>query len=171
MVALGTVLSFIKIDMPMGGGVTLASMVPLVVIAYRWGWKWGGITGLVYSVLQMILGLDNVQYATSTWMAIAIVMLDYILAYTVIGFAPVFAPKKLARRGQVAVGSAVACFLRFVCHFFSGWLIWDALWPNELGLAAPIYSLYYNGSYMAVELVITVVVASLLMPTVDKIKK
>ena len=49
--------------------------------------------------------------------------------------------------------------LRFLCHFLSGWLIWEALWPNELGYAAPMWSLLYNGSYMLPETLITAVVA------------
>lgn len=41
LLALGTVLSFVKVDMPMGGGMTICSMLPLIVVSWRYGWKWG----------------------------------------------------------------------------------------------------------------------------------
>ena len=61
MLAFATVLSLIKIvDMPFGGSVTACSMLPILIIAYRYGTKWGLFTAFVYSVLQLILGVSNV---------------------------------------------------------------------------------------------------------------
>ena len=58
MLAIATVLSFFQpFQLPFGGGITLASMMPLVIIAYIYGTKWGLLSGFVYSVLQMILGM------------------------------------------------------------------------------------------------------------------
>lgn len=162
LIAVATVLSLIKIDMPMGGGLTIVSMLPLVLVSHRYGWKWGAVTAFVYSVLQMILGLDNVQYATSFVMALGIIFLDYIVAYTVIGFSAVFDGVLKNRRAALALGIGVTFFLRFVCHFITGVWIWDALWPNEFGMASVVYSLVYNGWYMAGELVLTELVAMLI---------
>ena len=48
MIAIGTVLSNIKIfTMPNGGSVTLLSMLPFVLVSFRHGVKWGLFTGLV----------------------------------------------------------------------------------------------------------------------------
>ena len=85
MIAIATVLSLLKIDLPFGGGVTICSMLPIVLISHRWGWKWGVTTAFVYGVIQMLFGLDNVGYADSFLMGAGIVMLDYIIAYAVIG--------------------------------------------------------------------------------------
>ena len=159
LIAIGTVLSMIKIDMPMGGGVTLVSMLPLIVISHRYGWKWGGFAAFVYSVIQMLLGLDNVRYATSAIMAVGIILLDYIVAYTVIGFSSVSRVFTKNERTAVAVGIAVTFVLRFICHFITGAWIWNALWPNEYGMAATVYSAAYNGWYMGAELIITEIVA------------
>ncbi len=167
MVALGTILSLIKVDLPMGGGVTLCAMLPLVIFAFRRGTKYGLFAAFVFSVLQMFLGLDNVRYASSAAMAAAIILLDYILAYTVIGFAGAFRGKLKSAKAEVTVGIAVTFFSRFLCHFITGWFIWDALWPNEFGYASPIYSLLYNGSYMLVEAVISTAVAVII---IDKLK-
>ncbi|MBQ7938303.1 MAG: energy-coupled thiamine transporter ThiT [Oscillospiraceae bacterium] len=162
MIAVGTVLSMLKIDFVMGGGITVCAMLPLIIICFKYGTKWGLFTSFVFSVLQCLLGLDNVQYATSVGMAIAIILLDYIVAYSVIGFSGMF--RKTAKNFNTAVicGIAVTFFARFLCHFITGWLIWDALWPNEFGMIAPVYSLCYNGSYMLAEAIISSVAAVVL---------
>lgn len=154
-----------------GGGVTLCSMVPLVLLSFRWGWKWGCFAGFVYSLLQMLQGLDTVRYATGVGMAFLILLLDYLLAYTAVGFAGFFDGKLRRRPAAVALGTAVALGMRFLCHFLSGWLIWDALWPNGAGLSAPLYSLFYNGSYMLPEILQTSVVSALLLPALERTGK
>ena len=158
LLAVGTVLSLVKLDMPMGGGLTLCSMLPLVLISWRYGARWGGVSGLLYGVLQLMLGLDNVRYASGFWMAMGIVMLDYILAYGVIGLSGLFRGRGKAR-SMLAAGIAFTFVLRFVCHFITGVWIWDALWPNEFGMASVWYSAAYNGWYMGGELVLTEVAA------------
>ena len=62
----------------------------------------------------------------------------------------------------LVLGVALAMLLRLLCHFISGWVIWDAMWPNEMGLASPVYSILYNGSFMLPEAIITAVVAVIL---------
>ncbi len=163
MIAIGTVLSMFPFSAPwaFGGGVTICSMLPLVIIAHRYGTKWGLFTAFVYSVLQLILGVSNVQYATNFIMAVGIVLLDYTIAFTVIGLSACFNGVIKNRLASIVAGIVFTFALRFVCHFISGWIIWDALWPNEMGLASPMYSLIYNGGYMLPETIITAVVAAL----------
>lgn len=162
-VAIGTVLSEIpKIDFPLGGGLTICSMLPLVLISFRFGVGRGLVTALAYSLLQLLLGLGNVQYATSAAMAAGIVLLDYVLPYTAIGLAGAFHKPGRDLRASYAAGIVCTFTLRLACHFITGWWIWDALWPNEFGWAAPVYSILYNGSYMLAEMVLTSVAAVLL---------
>ncbi len=155
MIAVGTVLSLFKIDFVMGGGITICAMLPLVMVSFRYGTKWGIFTAFVFSMIQCLLGLDNVQYATSAGMAVAIILLDYIVAYTVIGFSGIFKNRAENFKSALICGISFAFFLRFLCHFITGWMIWDALWPNEFGMAAPLYSFCYNGSYMLAEAIIS----------------
>lgn len=173
MIAIGTVLSLDMFKFGglwlFGGGVTFCSMLPLVIVSYIYGCRWGAFTAFAYSLIQLVLGVDNVQYATSVPMAIAIILLDYIIAYTVIGFAGMFKTVIKNQPVALAAGIWVTFFVRFACHFITGWVIWDALWPNDLGMIAPVYSLYYNGSYMLPEAIITSVVAVILMKAVPNI--
>ncbi|MCR4620645.1 MAG: energy-coupled thiamine transporter ThiT [Clostridiales bacterium] len=165
LLAIANILSFFKIEKlfwGFGGGITAVSMLPLVIVCRRHGTTIGLYTALAHSALQMVFGLDNVQYATSFFMAVGIVMLDYIIAYTVIGLSSVFCNKKHATAADIAVGIVFSFTLRFVCHFISGWWIWDALWPNEMGMVSPVYSLVYNASYMIPEMILTAAVGIVL---------
>ena len=164
MIAVGTILSLFEFRgfWVYGGGVTFCSMLPLVIISYRYGNRWGVFTALVYSLLQMVLGLKNVMYAPNAVTAGAVILLDYVLAFTCIGFAGAFRGVVRGQAKSLLIGILVTFSARFICHFLSGWLIWDALWPNEMGMASAVYSLVYNASYMIPEILITAVVTWIL---------
>ena len=159
MIALGTVLANIKIySLPNGGSITLFSMLPFIMISFRHGAKWGLFTGFVNSLLQMLLGF-YAPPAPGFLPLVGTILLDYVLAFTVLGLACVFAKPFHNRLVGVGVGTAVVCFLRFLCSFFSGVLIWGNL---SDGLPAWTYSLTYNGSYMLPETIMTTVAAVLI---------
>ena len=170
MLAIGTVLSLLQFTGPwvLGGSITVCSMLPVVLIAHRYGTKWGLLTAVTYSVLQLMLGLQNVQYAPDALTAVGIIMLDYVLAYGVLGFSAVFDPVFKNKRNAIVVGIVLTFFIRFVCHFASGVIIWEVLWPNDLGWAKSIWSLAYNGSYMLPETLITAAVAYMLYKPTKK---
>ena len=168
MIAIGTVLSNIKFfTLPNGGSVTLLSMLPFVLVSFRHGVKWGLFTGFVNGCLQILLGGGLWAPPTPTFLAYAgEVLLDYILAFMALGLAEFFARPFKNRMVGVAVGTAIAGFLRFMCSFLSGVLVWGNL--NE-GLSAWTYSLVYNASYMLPETLITVVGAVLLIKAAPQI--
>ncbi len=158
MIAAGTVLSQIKIfTMPYGGSVTLVSMLPFILVSFRHGVKWGLFTGFVNSLLQMLTGF-YMPPAGTIGAVIAVVLLDYVLAFMCLGLACVFAkPFKNSKIG-VAVGTAAVCFLRFMCSFLSGALLWGSYQSSyewAAGLSVWEYSFIYNGTYMLPELIIT----------------
>ena len=156
MIALGTVLANIKIfEMPNGGSITLLSMLPFILVSYRHGTKWGLFTGFVNSLLQMLLaGIPSVVYGL-----VGMILLDYVLAFTLLGLAGAIAKPFKNRLVGVAVGTAAVCGIRFLCSFLSGVLIWGNL---SDGLPAWTYSLTYNGSYMLPETILTTVAAVLI---------
>ena len=171
-IAIATVLSFLKIDLPFGGGVTIVSMLPLIIISHRWGWKWGVFTAFVYGVLQMLFGLDNVGYATSFLTAVGVILFDYIIAYSCIGLSGIFDRPCGKTRTSVCVGIAVTFFLRFLCHYITGVWIWGGWMPESfmnMTMTSPwLYSFLYNGWYMLAELVITEIVANIIYVPLKK---
>lgn len=159
MLALATALSYITVySLPMGGTVTAFSQVPIIIIGYRHGYKWGLGTGVVYGLLQMLLqGLGNFSYVSGIAAYLILILADYLLAFTALGFGgSLFSrAKKLSAPAAVGIGAAVGSILRFLCHFISGVTIWGDYaggWKNVW-----VYSLFYNGSYMLAECIITVV--------------
>lgn len=164
MIAVGTVLAQIKIfTMPYGGSVTLVSMLPFILVSYRHGVKWGLFTGGVNSVLQMLTDF-YLPPAGTFGAVVAMVLLDYVLAFCCLGFACVFAkPFKNSKIGA-AVGTAAVCFMRFLCSFLSGALLWgsyQSYYEWATGLSVWEYSFIYNASYMLPEMIITAVAAVL----------
>ena len=72
-------------------------------------------------------------------------------------------------RAAIIGGVAVTLGIRFLCHFLTGWMIWDALWPNEFGMTSVVYSLCYNGSYMLPEGIMTTIAVVLLYKAAPKL--
>jgi len=145
-VALATALSFVVVYvMPQGGSITAGSMVPLIWLALRRGPKIGVTAGILYGLMQFVVlpyAVDPVQ-----------VLLDYPLAFGVLGFAG-FSKK------MPLIGASVAIAGRFVMHFVSGVVYWAPLYAPDLNPFT--YSAIYNGSYLVPELVVTGVIIYLL---------
>lgn len=159
MIALAAVLSLIKIvDLPAGGSVTVASMLPIAIVAYRHGIGYGFLSATIYGLLQQLLGLSALSYV-STWQSIvAVIFLDYIVAFAVIGLAGIF--RKVISHQALAIcfGCFFVCLLRYACHVIAGATVWAGLSiPSE---AAMIYSLSYNATYMIPEAIILLVISA-----------
>ena len=106
MIAVGTVLAQIKIfEMPFGGSVTLVSMLPFILVSFRHGVKWGLATGFVNSLLQMLLGFYAPPAGTVAAF-VGVVLLDYVLAFTLLGLAGVIAKPFKNHLLGVAAGTA-----------------------------------------------------------------
>lgn len=167
MLALAVALSYVTIfSLPMGGSITLFSQVPIIIIGYRYGAKWGLTTGVIYGILEMLLqGLGNFAYVKGFVAYLILIFADYVLAFMCLGLGGAMFKKAIKNQtAALAVGALAASALRFVCHFISGVTIWGEYadgWKSVW-----IYSAGYNGSYMAAEAAITiagVVVLSLVL--------
>ena len=185
MIAMGTALGFVKpFELPYGGAITLCSMLPVMFFSYRCGLKWGLSAGLVFSVLQLLFGLDALK-GISAMLVVGSIFLDYILAFTVLGLAGMFRGKIKNDAVAFTLGSFVSMMLRYFCSFLSGWVLWASFnetadmqgfiatfFPalgNLSGTAlAVVYSLVYNGSYMIPEIILTCVVGFLLVQFAGK---
>lgn len=183
MIALGTVLSLITIfRLPYGGSITLFSMVPILLTGYLFGVKWGVASGAVFGVIQGLLGatMSGAFIGQRVGGVIAVMAIDYIFAFAVLGFSGVFKHKVKNAAVAFSLGCVFASFLRFCAHFVSGIIIWGSYAQSTLeavdnslstailtnftgtGLAA-IYSLVYNMSFMLPEALISVFAAVIII--------
>lgn len=158
LIAIATVLSLIKlVDLPYGGSVTLASMLPIVIIAYRYGTKWGLLCGFVFGAIQLALGMNTLSYVTTAASVAAVIILDYLLAFGVIGLAGLAHTKKASEPTALMLGSLLVCVLRYICHVISGATVWAGLSiPTSDALR---YSFIYNATYMVPETLVLMIVA------------
>lgn len=173
MLALSIVLSFVKVwKMPMGGAVTLLSMLPIMLISVKYGLKGGLPCGLLYALFNLLMGVaggDVFVYCTTGAMVVICVLFDYIVPFTVLGCAAMFRrpAEKLRPDNRKAAdalllsGFVLVIVARFVCHYITGFSIWGQ-WAPE-GQSKYIYSLLYNGQYMLPECIFTTVGAAILI--------
>lgn len=162
MIAIATVLSLLKFKSPLwinGGSVTAASMLPLIVFAYRWGGVHGVFVGAVYGLLQFAIE----PYAAHPMS----VFLDYPLAFGFLGLAGFFMKSKSTTL-SVLFGISIGMVGRFIAHFLSGFIFFAEYAPEDMN--AIWYSFVYNGSYMLPELILTAIAFLLVRKTIDALK-
>lgn len=172
MLAVAVALSYVKLfTLPFEGSITLLSMLPICLVAIRHGTAWGLGTAFAYSWFQILQG-GVFAWGLTPAMLIGSLLLDYILAFTVLGLAGIF-----RRHGTVGIllGVALACVLRFLSHFFAGVILWANLeefvaFGREWVGRPWLYSLCYNGVYMLPETIFTVLGAFVLF-RVPQMKK
>lgn len=202
LIAVASVLALVSEFIPFlqlrfGGTLTLASMLPIILISYMYGLKWGLGSAAVYAVIQIFMGFKTVAALftpdsdsyMALWMAICVVLLDYFLAYTSLGLGGIFARKKGGCL-RLVLGGIVAQVICYAFHVLSGFLFYGA-WADwfftesaakDLAISgwimehlsgrglALLYSLVYNALYMLPEIILTAAVAALIyrIPAVSK---
>ncbi|MBO8157296.1 MAG: energy-coupled thiamine transporter ThiT [Bacillaceae bacterium] len=152
---------------PQGGSVSIA-MLPIFIIAFRWGLKGGLFSGFLFGLLQVVTGM--------AWIATPIQgFIDYFLAFALVGFAGVFARQVQdgLQKGSAGkwvsfavAGIILGGFMRFLAHFVSGIAFFGEYAPE--GQPVVIYSLVYNGGYMTMSTIICAIVAVFVLSAIPK---
>lgn len=155
MVVIAQILGYIKLwEMPWGGSICL-SMLPIFLFAVRWGVDGGLMAGFVLGVFQFVA---DGGFALG-WQAI---LGDYLVAFTVLGVAGLFAHKK----GGIFFGTVLGSVARFLVHYVVGATVWAEYMPENffgMTMTTPwFYSLLYNGFYMVIDMILCLVVFGLL---------
>ena len=173
-------------EQPFGGQLTIVSMLPVVLISYRHGIKWGFVSAFAYAVIEMLIGMKTVSAAflpgyfgdgTMILNAVVMCLLDYVLAFSVLGLGGIFRGRIQKNGTALMCGSLVALGARYLCHIASGYILFSsyaewfftqegfpawgaklvsALDPTTLGI---VYSVVYNGMYMVPEIILTALAA------------
>ena len=169
MVALATVLSFLKVvQFPWGGSITILSMLPIVVFSLRHGVRRAIPVAFAYSVIQLGQGIlleGLLGWGLTPTALIACIFLDYIGAFTVLCLSGSFGNKKMM---GIIGGTVLGLTLRFALHYVSGVAIFHSfgeLWEGFSTDNTWLYSLLYNGAYMLPEAIFTTLGAIVLFKT------
>ncbi len=164
LVSLATVLSFIKVyEAPLGGSVTLFSMIPILLCGFLFGARAGFASAFVYSCLQLLFGIGTVAYVPDPLGIVLCTLLDYIFAFTLLGVTGFFKHMKINIYLKVTLGTLFALLLRFACHILSGGIVWyaitkDGAWNEAVFRHTKwIYSLIYNSQFMIPEIILSLV--------------
>jgi len=134
--ALATILSLLKLfELPFGGTITIASMVPIVLISYIYGIKWGLFSAFIYSLLQLVCGLGTGIISKMflpgegqmlLWQAILICVFDYIFANLSLGIGGILKGKLKSATFEIVLGSIIATSLCFLMHTISGFIFYGS---------------------------------------------
>ena len=153
-IALAMVTSMLKIvNMPMGGSVTLFSMLFIVLIGYWYGLGAGLTTAIAYGILQLIIDPYIISFPQ--------MLIDYVFAFGALGLSGIFSKSK----NGLIKGYLIGVLGRYFFAFLSGWIFFATYTP-EFFNSAVVYSLAYNGAYIGLEALITLILIAL--PPVTK---
>ncbi len=174
-------------EQPFGGQITIVSMLPIVLVSYRHGIKWGFLTAAAYAFMEMVIGMRTISAAflpgSDEYMgmkALLMVGLDYLAAFTALGLGGIFRSRIQKPGLSLCLGSLVALGARYLCHLLSGYILYASwaeyfftqegfpAWGQRLVEAVSpetlswIYSAVYNGMFMLPEMLFTALAALLL---------
>ena len=203
MIALAAVLEIVAKmiipEMPFGGQVTIVSMLPIVLVGWKYGIGKGLVTGFAYSLVQIALGVKTVsalimptseEYLGDVGKIVLMFLFDYVIAYTVLGLGAIY--KKSIKNDTVSLplGAFTVLLFRYISHTVSGYILYGAWaewfftqdgfysWGETImntfsgDALSLVYSIIYNGFYMVPEIIITTIVAVVVskVPQITKTK-
>jgi thiamine transporter len=158
--ALSAVLYTIRLyTLPYGGSITLCSMVPVMWLALRRGVYVGVVAGAIFGIIALFI--DVMFLGASSVIASPIqVILEYPIAFGVLGFAGVFHRKTV---GYAEVGVTLSIFIKFMIHYLVGAFIWVYVYtfPSEWGQF--LWPAIYNGSFLLIEYITSAILMAILV--------
>lgn len=163
----GVVLDQLSFSLWAQGGSISFVMLPILIIAVRWGVIAGMTTGLLIGILQMFFGAYILHWAQA--------LLDYLVAFSVVGLAGVFRRKIIQAANEVnkkkivryiVLGIILGGILRYAAHSLAGVVFFSEYAGNQ---NVWVYTLIYNGSYMIPAIILTAIAGSLLLTAAPRL--
>ncbi len=136
---------------PQGGSISI-SMIPIVVLTLRRGFKVGLITGLIFGIFQFILPL-SVYYLTPVQYAF-----DYVIPYVALSAVGIVREMNVK---NLTIGIVLVGVLKYASHVIAGIAFWGEYAPENFN--AVTWSLYYNATYSVPSIIITALVLVLMV--------
>lgn len=164
---LGVVCNTLQFSLWIQGGSISIEMVPVFIMAFRWGIKGGLLTGLLLGTLQLVTGGAYVVH----WFQ---AFLDYILAFSLLGFAGIFSIqiKNSMKSGDnkwlsySIAAMLIASLARLLAHIGSGLIFFSSYAPE--GMNSLLYSILYNASFIVPSAIVSCIVTVILIKAMPK---
>ncbi len=188
-------------ELPFGGQITIVSMLPIILVSWKYGVGRGIFTGLAYSIVEMMLGARIVSgafnpanedyYLGSLGNAFLMIIFDYIIAFAVLGLAGIYKKAIKNSTASLTLGATTVVTLRYISHIISGYILYGSWaewfftqdgfysWGADIvakysgSTLSLVYSIIYNGIYMIPEIIFTTIVAAIIsnIPSLLKVKE
>ncbi len=166
---IGLVLDKISFSLWAQGGSISFVMLPILIIAVRWGLLAGVTTGLLIGVLQILFGGYVLHWAQG--------LLDYVVAFSAVGLAGVFRKQILQAADEVkkkkmalyiTLGIVVGGLLRYAAHALAGAVFFSEYAGDQ---NVWLYTIIYNGSYMIPAIILTAIIGAFIFTSAPRLLK
>jgi thiamine transporter len=148
--AISYILNMIEfVKYPQGGGISLFSMLPTMLLSVLYGNTVGITGGLVYGILKLLNGAYIIHPAQF--------LLDYILPTMLLGLAGTFGKEK---KSKMIIGCLFAVVLSVSMNIISGCVFFADYAPE--GMNVFVYSFLYNVSSLGVEGILSTIIIGIL---------
>jgi len=143
--AISTFIPFLK--WPYGGSVSVG-MLPIFIIAFKYGLRDGLMAGFIFGFINFAFGGFIIHWGS--------IFFDYIFAYTLIGFAGLYKEIAFTDNKAFVKGILLGGFLRYLMHGLSGVIFFHTYAGSE---GAFVYSfIFYNLPYMALSIALCIAI-------------
>ena len=158
----------LSINLPTGGSISFA-MIPIFIVAYRWGVKASFLSGLVWGLLQIVAADAAIFTPVQAF-------IEYFIAFAFIGFAGLFhspIQQALANRQKakaityVIIAAFIGSLARYFWHFIAGFIFFGQYAPK--GQSAVLYSFIFNGVTMIGSFTLCAVLLVVLFTTAPRL--
>lgn len=185
LMAIAVVLEFVSNSVlphfKLGGGISFATTVPVLLISYRYGLKYGVLSGAIFGFFQVLLEQETISkffdgdYFASNGMGWLWILLNFFVAQAAVGLGGILRNSTKSRKQKFMLGSLIALGTRYGVHVLTYWLCFGHLakgyfnhcdittitldsvsWAPE-ALLPLVFSLFYNCLYMLPEIALAMV--------------
>ncbi|MBU5210140.1 MULTISPECIES: energy-coupled thiamine transporter ThiT [Heyndrickxia] len=149
------------------------AMVPIFILAFRWGVRASFVGGLLWGLLQIVLGdaADDILTPVQGF-------IEFFIAFSFIGLAGLFrsfiqANIHEGNKGKTIFLVVVATFIgsigRYFWHFLAGMIFWGKFAPE--GQSPFLYSLIANGTTMLLSGLLCAIILSIIITMSPRLVK
>ena len=152
----------LNLEMPFSGRVFGISMLPIILLSFLCGIKYGLIGGGIYATTNILLSLNQVLgWGLTPQAVVGTIFLDYAIPFTLLGLAGIF-KNGMKDKKEFVYGTLMVCGIRYISHVISGVVVFASFTPEGTNMWVHTFILY-NLPYMASSTALCIIVGLLVI--------